>query len=298
MVNYPFSINEWMPRFPLSRHLKSDDDDDVPRISAPAVTSPSHICDLEQLRVALHDQFDWGPAVPVDIFIMGEGEPPDRHVTKIGGIPYWPASQAWPIGNSGRPLQFLGQICFADSKDLTGPLPGDVLLLFSEDAEDPGPIHFEWQALGLTEVLGPGEAPDSASPFAPCHGFIYRTTSYPKARRLAASKQAEYPTWKGAEVWQEFFVPCVSATQIGEAPFYINDNPRPARALCALNTVSPEPVGPFPWVNRPEPLFRSVDEWLDQPKEDETRWFTFGDTGCVYVFIDDRGQLHSDLDSF
>lgn len=298
MVNYRFDINEWLPRFPLSRHLKRDVAGNGPRITAPAVTSPSHICDLEQLRVALHDQFDWGLAVPVDVFIMGEGEPRDRHVTKIGGIPYRPAGQGWPVGNDGRPLQFLGQICFADSKDLTGSLPGDVLLLFAEDAKDPGDIHFEWQALGLTEVLADRDVPDAASPFAPCHGYVYQTHSFPEARRAAAFERAKHPTWNEAEVWSEYFVSCASATQIGEAPFYINDNPRPGRALCTLNAVFPDPVEPFPWVNRSEPLFRSLDEWLHQPFEDRSRWFTFGDTGCVYVFIDDHGQLHSELDSF
>src|SRR5437879_1094826 len=133
MKNYAFNINEWLTRFPLiAEHA---------RFSGQHITSPWHICQNEQLRGEMRDQFVWGPAVPVDLFIMADGEPADRHVTKIGGLPYrsgtpWPTMRDGepPYGSAtprarmrdGEPLLFLAQFNFSDSKDLSGELPGDL----------------------------------------------------------------------------------------------------------------------------------------------------------------------------
>jgi hypothetical protein len=172
-MNYRFDIDEWLPRFPLRPEYD--------RFSGDIITSPRHICNNEQLRKAAHDQFDWGEAVPMDVFIMAVGEPPNRHATKIGGMPYRPAKTPWPTGKDGKPMSFLAQINFADSRDLTGELPGDVLLVFTPDAHDYiESLHFEWQALGLTELISPDALPDQAWRPEPCYGHIYRTVSYPE----------------------------------------------------------------------------------------------------------------------
>ena len=79
---------------------------------------------------------------------MAEGEPTDRHVTKIGGLPYRPAKMPWPTGQDGTPMSFLAQINFANSKDLVGELPGDVLLVFTPDSDGfIESLSFEWQPL-------------------------------------------------------------------------------------------------------------------------------------------------------
>ena len=126
-MDYLFDIDEWLPRFPAP--ARSDDGD------ARIITSPCHLCNNHRLRPLLADQVDWGPAVPVDIFVMADGEPPDPCSTKIGGLPYRPTGKPWPTTANGAPLRFLAQFCFEYSKDLTGPLPDDVLLVFGDEDE-------------------------------------------------------------------------------------------------------------------------------------------------------------------
>jgi hypothetical protein len=140
MINYKFDLDTWLPLFPLRPEFS-----DV-YYGGRAVTSPADICNNEHLRKAIRDQVDWGRAVPVDIFVFAEGEPPDPFVTKIGGVPYRPSAKAWPVLSDGQLMTFVGQICFADSFDLTGELPGAVLLVFSGATLELGYDQaFEWE---------------------------------------------------------------------------------------------------------------------------------------------------------
>jgi len=45
----------------------------------------------------------------VDIFVMAEGEPDNRWITKIGGVPYRPAAASWPQSCNGDPMAFVAQ---------------------------------------------------------------------------------------------------------------------------------------------------------------------------------------------
>ena len=182
-MNYRFNIDEWLPRFPLRPEYD--------RFSGMFVASPSQICNNEQLRQAAQDQYDWGPAVPVDVFIMADGEPQDRHVTKVGGLPYRPANLAWPCEADGSPLTFLAQFDFTDSLDIVGDIPGEVLLVFTPDSNEDGPIeslHFEWQPLGMTDLISAEDVPTQKWRFKPYYGYCHRTVSYPEARRTAEAK--------------------------------------------------------------------------------------------------------------
>lgn len=100
-MNYCFVLDDWLPRFPLTERNG--------HFQAQIVTSPWDLCQNEHLRRELHDAYAWGPAVPVDIFIMADGEPPDRHVTKIGGLPYRP--RLW----NGRHGPMATRWCFSRS---------------------------------------------------------------------------------------------------------------------------------------------------------------------------------------
>ena len=151
-MNYRFHLDEWLRRFPLEERYGG--------YSANIITSPWHLCQNENLRSELRDAFDWGPAVPVDIFVMADGEAPDRHATKIGGLPYRLANAAWPTQTDGNKLAFLAQFNFCDSKDLTGELPGDVLLIFADNVHGPDHLHFEWQRMGLSELVQPDGIPE------------------------------------------------------------------------------------------------------------------------------------------
>lgn len=91
----------------------------------------------------------WLPAhdtIPTDMFLWGRGEAPDPRMTKIGGVPYLPRDTPWPQ-HRGRPLTFVAQFGFHDSRDLVSKLPGDVLLVFAPDRDallDARRLHTLW----------------------------------------------------------------------------------------------------------------------------------------------------------
>ena len=148
MLHPRFCLDEWLVKFPLTPRYAA------PTYNAEIITSPLHICHNEQLRRIVKPLIDWGPEVPVDVFVWASGEPPEPYLTKIGGVPYRPADLDWPVNQYGRPLQFLAQFCFADSKDLVGDLPGDVLLAFVEDGDyEFESLHCEWQQLGIRNLV-------------------------------------------------------------------------------------------------------------------------------------------------
>jgi hypothetical protein len=283
-MNYRFDIDEWLLRFPLRPEHGG--------FSGEIITSPSHICNNEHLRMEAADQFDWGPAVPADVFVMAEGEPKDRHITKIGGLPYRPADWEWPTSSEGSPMTFIAQFDFTDSIDITGELPGDVLLVFTPDNGEEGGMEtyeFEWQPLGMTNLMSPRHVPRQNWRIDPCHGYLCRTLSYPKAQRTEKSKDTKHPRSRGMEIWRSHHLLQYQATQIGEAPYFIQegDNDLPGRILCAISSVGPDYHKPFPWVNHPEPLTPEGKWNFDK------NYFNFGDVGCIYISIDNMGQLHS-----
>jgi Domain of unknown function (DUF1963) len=276
-MNYQFTINDWLARFPLK--------EECGHYSAEIITSPCDLCQNVHLRREMQDQFDWGQAVPIDIFVMAEGEPKDRHVTKIGGLPYRPAATPWPTAPTGDPLVFLAQFNFADSKDLIPEVPGDVLLVFGDNADLPDTLSFEWQRCGISSLIQSDSVPGSSRLISPCHGYIHRTVSFPHALR---QNNMKYPTCRGKEVWSWFHLLQLQATQIGEAPFFIqaDDRSLPGRLLCAISSVQPDQHMPYPWINHPEP-------WMPEGEWNyETPFLMLGDVGCIYISLDEGGRLH------
>jgi hypothetical protein len=220
---------------------------------------------------------------------MAEGEPPDRHVTKTGGLPYRPAQMPWPVTDDGTPMSFLAQINFADSKDITGSLPGDLLLVFTPDSDGCiERLHTEWQMLGHGDLISTNAIPEQAWRPDPCYGHIFRTTSYPDAKRQPEAADTEYPMCRGLEIWSDFHLLQYQATQIGTAPFFIQpgDDDLPGRVLCAISSVQPPQHEPYPWVNHSEPLMPE-DVWRY-----DDNYLMLGDMGCIYISIDDAGDLH------
>ena len=276
-MNYRFDLDEWLPRCPLIQRYG--------HYSGQPITGPCDICQNEHLRRALRDQFDWGDPVPVDVFVMADGEPPDRHGTQVGGLPYRPASAPWPADRGGRPLQFVGQVGFADSRDITGPLPGDILLVFADLDEAEDSPFVEWQPLGLQDLTRPDQIPELEYDIAPCHGYVCRTASYPNARFLGGEDQE--PTIDGMRVDQALLLLQYQATQIGRAPFFVQetDAEMPGTPLCVINSVQPDMHARWPWVNSEEPRMA----------EDELRYdddyLMIGDAGCLYFSIDESGQI-------
>ena len=275
-MNYRFNMNDWLPRFPLApRHVGS--------YQADIITSPCHLCNNEQLRQELDGSQEWGRSLPVDVFVMAQGEPENRYATKIAGLPYRPANLGWPLDEAGAPLLFLAQFSFLDSRDIVPDLPNELLLIF---VGNDGSLRFEWQPLGLEELTDGSDAPPQEVPTLPCYGYIFRTESFPDVPFLVDDL-----TVRGMRVEQSFLLPRFQATQIGPAPFLIQEHlrtdPQLGRLLCTLNSVDPDPRGPFPFVNRPEPILSQGQ------RVSESRYFRFDDAGCIYISIDQSGQLHS-----
>jgi hypothetical protein len=233
----------------------------------------------------MQDQFDWGEAVPMDVFVMADGEPENRWVTKIGGLPYRPAGLEWPTTSDGSPSFFLAQFDFTDSCDIVGDLPGDLLLVFADDPDGAvKPCHFEWHALEEENLITAAEIPKHRFSFAPCYGHIHRTENFPHAKELRSPGQ-EYPKCRGLDVWAAYHVPQYQATQIGEAPFYIQprDENQPGRIICTISSVHPDGYKTYPFLNRHDALL---------PDERHGKYLMMGDVGSIFVSIDDDGSLH------
>jgi len=276
--NYRFDLNEWMARFSADE-LRSD-------FGMGVVTGPLDLCQIEASRRSFGGQVDWGEPQPTDVFVMADGEPPDRHVTKLGGLPYRPADAPWPATEAGKPLQFLAQINFTDSRDIVGELPGDLLLVFQAEG-DWEQTYLEWQPLGLTDLARAEHLPPSDFPFLPCYGYICRTAAYPNA--VGASDATARRD--GHARLAESEVACFQATQIGAAPYFIQDSDPdelPGRILCTLSSVIPNGCARWHWVNWEHPLSQPGDPYLDSEY-----YLELGDMGCLYISIDDAGQLHS-----
>jgi len=281
---YEFDLFNWLPRFPLQA--------DYERYEAKIITSPRHACINEQLRREVADQLDWGRPVPVDIFVMADGEPAHRWVTKVGGLPYRPAAKPWPEDPDGQRLTFIAQFCFAASKDLSGDLPGDVLLAFGgPSGDDLSELVLEWHPLGLTDLVSPKQLPVQHWRIHACYGVRFRTAGYLEAKRKEGFGDSKYLTCRGIEVSSEYLLPQYQAMQIGRAPFYVQGDPHlPGMPLCVICSVCPDPHGPYPWVNRPEPLY-SEEDW-GRIWTDNHGFLQIGDAGCIYISIDDNYQLH------
>lgn len=263
-----------------------------------SVTSPYDICTNEQLRRHFRAEFDWGPSIPVDVFIMADGEPENRWVTKFGGLPYRPANRAWPTDKDGAPLIFLAQFDFSDSLDITGKLPGDVLLIFNWKGGfdfDEYPPHFEWQSLGCKNLIEAAAIPYQ-KPFDPCYGHIFRTVNYPQAEQsLAFPTIQENPRYDGKVVYNFGSLSLYNASQIGLG--YVGqtgseDTILPGRLLCTVADTTPTFTTPYPFVNFPEPI--PLPNWTSREAfEAQKKYLSIGDLGGIYISMDQEGKLHA-----
>lgn len=237
-------------------------------------------------------QFDWGKPVPVDVFVHSLGEPRNRFATKIGGLPYRPAKALWPETSEGRPMALIAQFNFANSRDIVGKLPGDLLLVFGDDSDGiVKALHFEWQNLGLSDLVT--KLPKGTMAITPCFGNRCRTVSYPKAKPNFPIE--DDPKYRRIEVRSAYLLPQYQATQIGRAPFFIQDGDSelPGSPLCTISSVQPTSQKRYQWVNRPRP--RSDDP---KPYGSEDHFLMIGDLGCIYIFMDRAGKLHTDESCF
>lgn len=258
-------------------------------------------------EMSVYTPFAHVPRAPTDLFVFARGEPERREITKIGGVPYWPAGREWPRSSAGTPMTFIAQFNFADSLDIVGQLPGDLLVIFgalrwySRDelkqvnmewltTDDRWPVpadsefRFEWLPLDRADLIRPEHTPATDWPIMPCHGQIYRAYDYDADR--AGDGQLDDVA---SEILETFAV--LSATKIGGIPAVVQGDPRdmlPGRYLCSIADVAPDRGQPYPYVNVPQPL--------GLPPGPEDTALSWGDCGVMHIFID-GDQLHWVIES-
>ena len=247
-------------------------------IGGEIITSPYDIVMVETIRNRVLKGRNVGIPVPTDVCIMARGEPVNRAVTKIGGLPYWPLDRPWPSRTDGNPLTFVAQFNFVDSMDITGPLPGDLLVIFADSEAECGYIegsetHLAWFSLDQRFTLVE-HAPETDWPIDPCYATLYRTVDYPDVDSDIFEAYSS-----------PYLFPCLEGTKVGGAPRWIqNAEPMPGRFLGTLGSVQPAYEQPYPFLNVPDPI-TTYNELFGG------HYLMIGDMGSYYLFLDDEGQV-------
>jgi Domain of unknown function (DUF1963) len=239
------------------------------------LVGPGSLAINEQLRAeAFPGNHYRGARVATDVFVWARGQPPNPAMTKIGGVPYRPRSSPWPRDREGKPVRFIAQLCFADSRDILGNLPGDVLLIYGDDDTllvEPERLAFEWSSLGIGELAF--EVPQMAAgeTLTPYFGVIHRTEDWPDVLEEIPGRYR-----------RPWLLSVFEGTKIGGLPRFIQDEPTPAgRFLCALGSISAN-YSAYPLINESEPR-----GWSDGD-------FMIGDMGSLYLFLDPQGRVRAE----
>lgn len=287
MPNLEFNLDQWLSIFSIETLRKT-----MPyEVYGRQITSPVHLAIVEQLRREIPAS-DLGRKIPTDVFVFGKGESPSRECTKIGGLPYRPADLSWPLAHDdGQPMTFVGQWNFTNSKDITRPLPGDVLLVFSKNdvpvLEGTDALRFEWYMEGLTDLVRPDMIPKPAWRFVICHGYRWRIADLPDA-------QFQFDEYESS--WK---IPILEGTKIGGIPPFfeqIEENGgMPGRFLASIGSIQPILNCPYPWTNIASPLIMKNAKCLFCEEEEELMW---GDAGVLMLFIDDDNIIHWTIECY
>jgi hypothetical protein len=279
-----FDIAEARRIFAASGHDKE--------LEGESITSPYDLFSVEELRERLGLRI--GPAIPTDIFVFGKGEPEKPDCTKIGGLPYWPADRTWPKDDEGRPLRFVAQFNFTDSKDIVADLPGDVLLLLVDDGWDWADMsHFEWVKSGRipTSNLDPSLVTIEQGPF---FGAIYRTVDFPDAMEKA--RESLLDEEEEPEIDEFWLLPVLNGTKIGGLPHIIQNEDDvygesiDGEFICQLGSIQAAPNAPYPWFNHPEALRLGSGADGIHCRDNE---LCIGDMGSLYIYRDPNGNIKS-----
>ncbi len=274
MPHPTYNLRHWR-KLLLTKSKGKIDESDARDLVGIFTGSPISLVGVDYYRhLAQAKGLELGPSVPVDQFIFGRGEPPERHLTKVHGLPYRPRDLAWPTDEFGNPLTFLVQFSFVDSHDHIGPLPGDVLLIFIKDMYVHGCIlfEFEWQKLGIDDLVM--SAPPPALEFPTCYAVRNRSFDFTdESIATNAFKTLVDPTLyaQGNLRFQKRAIralACYRGMKIGGVPFWNEPSQIPdgvqgaGKFLCAFHGVSVMDDSPYPFVNEPKALgfYDSISE--------------------------------------
>jgi len=259
-------------------------------LSGEIVASPYHLYSVERLRD--EHKLRTGKAVPTDVFVFAQGEPKKRHVTKIGGLPYWPKNKPWPKSDAGDPYWFLAQINFSDSLDLLPKLPGNLLTILTEDEEswlndDLETMHCSWHSVDEDEeLITPRQFPKFRHDYDyfDCYGVIHRTFDYPSAAKKASK----------LDVGQSYNLAVLNAVKIGGVPGFIQGKEKiPGTFLAQIASIQPAAEVSFPWINRQKPYdLGSGKNGIYGNQQ------TIGDMGSLYFFMNKKGGIFATMQSY
>ncbi len=175
---------------------------------------------------------------------------------KVGGLPYRDSASPWPTDNAGIPLTFQAQIVFADSRDIIPEVPGDILLVFSDDDIK---LYFEWVSIDENMLLVQyDEIPEQMERVKPYFGTRHRTFDI-----IDTSKN------------DDLLINNTDGTKIGGIPNWCQEvyTKLNGNFLCQLQSVLPVSGSQYPLMNR-------------ETCEDEYESLLFGGLAIMYAFFD------------
>ncbi|MGD9646381.1 MAG: DUF1963 domain-containing protein [Pirellulales bacterium] len=284
-----FDLEHWIREFPLKKTPRD-------HRCGGSIVDPTSIAVIEQIRRQALARGDLGTSVLTDVFVLALGEPERRDLTKVGGVPYRSSSAPWPLAKSGKPMTFWCQFRFTESRDIFADLPGDILLVFVEDHTvsygDPVDfVHFEWQPLGLTELIEPQDVPPPEWTFVTCYGVRHRTVDYKESRAVEQLSRVMpgFPLSDPASARRIEFVARLIGLKVGglftslDADLILSDD-LPGAPLCMVADIVPSSYGRYPWINHPEPI--------GSVHLDKATSLLLRDGFLFMVSIDDKMDLH------
>ena len=233
-------------------------------------------------------------AVPCDLFVWGTGEPSDRRLTRVGGVPWLPKSTPWPtIRNTVT--TFLCQFDFRDSKDLHGQLageslPGDLLLVFVADeysaltaAEEE--MQFVWVSAQETDVYTRDDVPKATQPF----DFVTGWGARYRGEDIPAQWDKAYDIPDDAGSGKLWCLPVLWGTKIGGVPYHSQENQHevPPNYLCQLVSIQASNTS-WPWVDYETPLDPGFG---DDGVYGDKQQLMIGDMGELTLFMRDDGAV-------
>jgi len=264
------------------------------------VDKPGDVVLIEWARREAQKRGDLGPSVPADIFVWSSTHDNERPwLTRIGGAPWRPKDKPWPTGIDGRPLVFLGQICFSDSKDLLSfELPGEVALIYGAYHDGYCWLHegsaLEWSPLEIKDPANLANCPWGCTLPMKYQGVVHRTVQYTDWR----SQDAHFKAcgWKNGGSG----IGAVQATSIGKYgnlpqgwPFEQGDG---NELICTLSSFSMYGKEGWPCVDMP----RSPQVVNHDGKKYSSMSLAYalgllvGEGGTIWVYRDSDGEFHLD----
>ena len=275
-------IRHWMDDFPLGEDRSESGD----------VERPGQRARVEQARALARVRGDLGPSVPADIFVWTHSVDRDKPwLTRLGGrYPWREKNKPWPKDPDGVPLHFLGQICFADSKDiLPCELPGEVAIIFGRwqagwtFTDDVGVL--EWSPIALKEPTDITQGWTTALPF--CYqGVIHRSVQYTDWKAAEPSFKAVGYKHGGHGIHS------IQATSIGTYanlpqgwPFENGDG---NTLIATLGSFYFRGSWPLCDVPRTFGLVRADGSEYD-PSSVDGMSLGIGDAGCIWIYRDKDG---------